>query len=315
MTSDKAGHQYAHPSDKDFFRWWKITLVFLAVLLFGLLIGAVPWLVFMVRPSWADAFPDKAGLWGDSFGFVNALLSALAFAGVLVTLWMQRRELQLQRDELALTRQELEMTRIEHRRVAQAQEESENRLFLAAYMNALESLRQLSQWRMSADPAVTRTATFPVVEGLVVQARVSQSLQKLVRDLEPEIRRIHPGLAIVTEKGSWVWRLEELLSVYLSLRALLESHRGRSDDSSTFQEAVNIARSQLERLRELKEYCGSHRHQAVDDLLNKAPDPKWIIGGMMGTGVEAREVRQRFFHDLQETNKGLLSFIMSLCYE
>jgi hypothetical protein len=53
------------------------------------------------------AFPKNAGLWGDSFDFVNALLSALAFAGV-VTLWVQRRELQLQREELQLNRAEME---------------------------------------------------------------------------------------------------------------------------------------------------------------------------------------------------------------
>ena len=66
-------------------------------------------MTFFLRPDWAAAFPDKAGLWGDFFGFVNALLSALAFAGVLVTLWMQRRELQLQRLEMTRTRKELDV--------------------------------------------------------------------------------------------------------------------------------------------------------------------------------------------------------------
>ncbi len=41
-------------------------------------------MTFFLRPEWATALPDKAGVWGDSFGFVNAILSALAFAGVLV---------------------------------------------------------------------------------------------------------------------------------------------------------------------------------------------------------------------------------------
>jgi hypothetical protein len=256
---------------EETFPWWKITYFFVAVLVGGILIGIVPWVAFRIWPEWADAFPDKAGLWGDSFGFVNALLSALAFAGVLVTLWMQRRELQLQREEMKLTRTEMEATREEHNRMAKAQEASENRLFLAAYMNALESLRQLSQWRMTADPALTKTASYPVVEGLVIQARVSQSLQILVRDLEPEIRKIHPALSIVTEEGSWVWRLEQLLNVHISLRELIETHRGRSDDPSAFAEAVNIARLQFERLSELKSACGPHRHSAIDALLTKAP--------------------------------------------
>ena len=297
------------------FSWSTISLIFLLVLVVGLLIGVVPWVTFLIRPEWAAAFPDKAGLWGDSFGFVNALLSALAFAGVLVTLWMQRRELQLQRLEMKLTRKELETTREEHRRMAKAQEESENRLFLAAYMNALDSLRQLSQWRMSADPATHKSATFPVVEGLVTQARVSQSLHILVRDLEPDIRSIHPTLSIVSEEGSWVWRLEQLLNINISIRSVLESHRGQSDDPSSFEEAVNIVRVQLERLQNMKNYCGSHRHQAIDAILSEAPDPKWMTGDMTADGVEAREVRKKYFHDLQKANEELLSFVMSMCHE
>jgi hypothetical protein len=285
------------------------------VLVVGLLIGVVPWVTFFLRPDWAEKFPDKAGLWGDSFGFVNALLSALAFAGVLVTLWMQRRELQLQRDEMKLTRQELEATREEHRRMAHSQEQSENRLFLAAYMNALESLRQLSQWRMTADPAAQKHATFPIVEGLVVQARVSQSLQILVRDLEPEIRQIHPALSIVTEDGSWVWRLEQLLNVYITLRAMLESYRGQSDNAAAFKEAVNIARLQMDRLQELKKSIGTHHHQALDAIIVNAPDPNWMTGDTNATTVEAKEYRKDYFSGLQKTNKELLSFIMSMCHE
>lgn len=302
-------------AEQDTIQWGKILLVFLAVLVFGLLIGVIPWMVFLVKPDWATAFPEEAGLWGDSFGFVNALLSALAFAGVLVTLWMQRHELQLQRDEMKMTRQELKMTRKEHHRAAAAQEGSTNRLFLAAYVNALEALRQLSQWRMSADPATTKSATYPVVEGLVVQARVNQSLQILIRDMEPEIRRIHPAMGIVSEEGSWVWQLERLMSIYLKLRTVLESHGGRSDDPSAFEEAVNIVRVQLERLTELKSSCGPRRHQTIDAILAKAPDPKWIAGNITDSSLQAREARQKYFQDLDGTNKELLSFIMSMCHE
>lgn len=50
---------------------------------------------------------EVKGLFGDSFGAVNALVSALAFAGVIVSLYFQRKDLKLQREELALTRQEM----------------------------------------------------------------------------------------------------------------------------------------------------------------------------------------------------------------
>lgn len=45
--------------------------------------------------------------WGDAFGAVNALFSALAFAGLVYAIVLQRRELALQRKELRATRAEL----------------------------------------------------------------------------------------------------------------------------------------------------------------------------------------------------------------
>lgn len=299
-------------NSEHYFRWWKILLVFATVLVFSLLIGVIPWVTFQLRPDWATTFPNEVGLWGDSFGFVNAMLSALAFAGVLVTLWMQRRELQLQREEMKLSRDEMKATRLEHQRMAKSQEESENRLFLAAYMSALESLRQLSQWRMSADPATFRTATFPVVEGLVIQARVSQSLQLLVRELEPEIKKLYPSTNIVTEKGSRVWVMEGLLNVHLSFRSLIESHGNRHGDSSAFKEAMNITRLQYNALRDLRNMLGPKSQAAIDGLLVRSPDSKWMTNNVDEYSIEQR---QKHFSDLANTNRELLSLIMGLCHE
>jgi hypothetical protein len=47
------------------------------------------------------------GLFGDSFGAVNALVSALAFAGMIVAFVLQRYELRLQRKELRDSRGEM----------------------------------------------------------------------------------------------------------------------------------------------------------------------------------------------------------------
>jgi len=43
---------------------------------------------------------ESMGAFGDQFGATNALFSGLAFAAVVLTLWMQRRELELQREEM-----------------------------------------------------------------------------------------------------------------------------------------------------------------------------------------------------------------------
>jgi hypothetical protein len=49
----------------------------------------------------------EAGDFGDAFTAVGSLFSALAFAGLIVTILLQRQELSLQRQDLTLTRDEL----------------------------------------------------------------------------------------------------------------------------------------------------------------------------------------------------------------
>lgn len=63
-----------------------------------LAVGLASWVVVT---AW-DKAPHE---FGDAFGVVNAAVSFLAFAGMIVTLLMQRRELQLQRRELDETQQ------------------------------------------------------------------------------------------------------------------------------------------------------------------------------------------------------------------
>lgn len=53
------------------------------------------------------ACPERQGQFGDQFGAVNALFSGLAFAGLIFTIILQKKELALQREELTQTREEL----------------------------------------------------------------------------------------------------------------------------------------------------------------------------------------------------------------
>jgi hypothetical protein len=46
---------------------------------------------------------------GDMYGVVNSLFSGLAFAGIIITIFLQSRELKLQREELQETRKEFKM--------------------------------------------------------------------------------------------------------------------------------------------------------------------------------------------------------------
>lgn len=88
---------------------WKNILVWLGA---GIFCVAIWWYGGEYMREYALAHAPKEapyaveGVFGDSFGAINALISALAFAGVIVTFWLQRRELDLQRQELQAQRAE-----------------------------------------------------------------------------------------------------------------------------------------------------------------------------------------------------------------
>lgn len=52
---------------------------------------------------------EARGTFGDMFGLSNALFSGLAFAGLIITILLQRNEIKLQREDLEITRQELKL--------------------------------------------------------------------------------------------------------------------------------------------------------------------------------------------------------------
>ena len=172
------------------------SIILLACLLFGLLPLAL----------YQDA--QDAGAVGDAFGGVNALFSGLAFAGLVVTLFLQRQELELQRKELRCTLDE-------HRKMATAQEETEKRLFLTAYLNALESLRQISANRLYS-PRIQERPTIAMCQGLVYENRVVESLNAVLNNMEPTLRQLVPESAY-SLRGTIQPVLEKLLFCVMTL--------------------------------------------------------------------------------------------------
>lgn len=65
---------------------------------------------------------DQLGTYGDFFGSFNALVSALAFGGLIYTIYLQRKDLELQRKELQLTRDEMKRQAEAQEKAAQEQE-------------------------------------------------------------------------------------------------------------------------------------------------------------------------------------------------
>ena len=52
---------------------------------------------------------NERGVFGDMFGAVNSLFSGLAFAGIIITIFLQSKELKLQRKELKKTKKEFKI--------------------------------------------------------------------------------------------------------------------------------------------------------------------------------------------------------------
>jgi uncharacterized membrane protein len=109
-------------------------------LLILLSIVFVVWLITGFIISFVHGDLNNRGLFGDSFGMVNSLFSGFAFAGIIYTILLQRKELKYQRDELKLTRKELKKS--SNAQIASQKELAKQSLNMkrTAELNALSTL-------------------------------------------------------------------------------------------------------------------------------------------------------------------------------
>lgn len=79
------------------------------VLIGGAIIVIFCYAILLIYLAWPidEISINKAGSFGDSFGILTSLFSALAFSGMIITILLQKEELGLQRQELADTRREI----------------------------------------------------------------------------------------------------------------------------------------------------------------------------------------------------------------
>jgi hypothetical protein len=120
--------------------WLRWSLLALGVIvLVSAAAGSIVWLTTTSKAV--------AGQFGDTFGFVNAVVSGMAFALFFITLLMQRHELGFQRKELRLNLIEMKRSRREYAKMVDTQQESEKRMLLAAFVSSAESLRQMLERR------------------------------------------------------------------------------------------------------------------------------------------------------------------------
>ncbi len=108
-----------------------VKLIILVVFVWGL--SAV--LIIAFLPNW----PDR-GTFGDLFGAVNALFSALAFAVLIYTIVLQREEIKQNRSEILLNRRELAKASKLQRDAQKVLIRQVEQTHLSAKMNAMRTL-------------------------------------------------------------------------------------------------------------------------------------------------------------------------------
>ncbi|UKS30063.1 hypothetical protein LOZ80_14440 [Paenibacillus sp. HWE-109] len=89
---------------------------------------------------------EERGIFGDMFGGANALFSGMAFAGILYTIYLQRKDLAIQHDNLVL-QQEAQKTQLEDLRI---QSEA---LKKSAFQ--LEKQQQLMDYQVAQETVIT----------------------------------------------------------------------------------------------------------------------------------------------------------------
>lgn len=218
-----------------------VVLIFLGVVSFSLIVGAVPWMFFGLN--------SKAGIWGDSFGFVNSILSGLAFAAVVVTLWLQKTELRLQREELEATREQLKKSAEAQEKSQLALNEQVDSMFIAAYLNALNSVVQGPDLNLRPEGANALNKIESIIVGL--EGRVEQITN-------------HPLPNISIEE----WAANLLGNLSTRIRDELEKYKDEDDTTERHMVGV-ISKTYQEFEIMLKSISDPEERESLKEVRNK----------------------------------------------
>lgn len=135
------------------------------------------WIIFSQFNGW-----EVRGQFGDMFGAVNAVFSGLAFAGVLLALYMQRKELSLQRKELKLTRDELKGSREAQEKSSEALEKQSINMLAAAIIDNKRAVLNSCQYKL--ERLDTGRDPYPLGEKMDRQQRLKEKIDAILEELD-----------------------------------------------------------------------------------------------------------------------------------
>ena len=205
----------------------------LAVVVIWAIVGVVPLILF--------GWPSDASEFADAFSMANSLFSCLAFAGVVVAVYLQH---------IALVATQRDLN------------QQGNAMFLAAYLSSLESHRLAALNREKDGCSLLERC-----RGRIEADRAAMMVERLFRESEQIVRKfVFVGGC---EKGSEQWVREVLLKC---VRSLYESTRLGFDDGVSIKNMKTGCLAGIERdLRGLSPYLNEYEflQRELDAWLEK----------------------------------------------
>ncbi|MEM7571704.1 MAG: hypothetical protein AAF433_02335 [Bacteroidota bacterium] len=164
--------------------------------LYCALIIVLVWLTgfYLSTTDWIKTVSDQPV--SDVFNSLNTLFAGLAFAGLIITILVQKKELELQRQELILTREELRKSSEANLQIAiENKEKSIFDLYLTFSDDSFEEIR-VSSWRVLENCLRSTDYCSYVVNSFFVTGtkdfkRIEDFLEQTYGEIDSPIESIH----------------------------------------------------------------------------------------------------------------------------
>lgn len=160
--------------------------------------------VFAVLQFVSWNYIAKPNEFGDTAGWINGIFSAMAFAGVIYAIFMQRDELELQRDELAETRKELEGQKEEFKT---QNETLKRQRFENTFFNMLQLQQQITNkitytyWISSLNEDASPINRLPFYKTKSITITGREVFRITFEDIKSETDTIAGMRSILTQNG------------------------------------------------------------------------------------------------------------------
>ena len=172
----------------------------------------------------------QAGVFGDSFGIITSMFSGLAFAGMIITILLQREELGLQREELKETRLEI----AEQKKIFKSQNFNESFYRLLDYHK-----RNLSELTVYSDDKGERLKGIDALSFLIVRLKRSfssygfQGFKQADEDTKKEM-----AYALFVEVQTILARQSRYLETIVSILTLVDSQLESEEEKDVYRDLL-----------------------------------------------------------------------------